>query len=448
MTLLGFTSKSKTLNDIYTYKQKNLASMREYAQTRLQEVRLQIEAQDISRATRRILDLFLDFSLSRSLRHEAVALRAAYNDYAVKDSQTVADKEFQTLVQKAFDLLAEIEKELLPATAEPPKPVENTIPFASNMRAENTDKPIVFQAKNLTKTFTSSGHTFCLPPVNIELRAGEITGIVGENGNGKTTLLRMIAGDLEADGGKLSYPLFQKETFDWYDIKNKIGYIPQNVPKWTGYLKTNLHFTAAIHGIQGEQNEEQVAFTIHRLGLTRYENAKWSEISGGYKLRFELARTLVWRPTLLIIDEPLAHLDINAQKVFMQDIRYLASSSQHPMAVLISSQHLHEVESIADNILFIKNGELLYNGKMSEFGNDRSENLYEIMTLAERSDLEMAFKDISGVKISDVGQMKTIHTPTDVKAVQVMATLANHNIDIQYFRDISTSTLKLFRDNA
>ncbi len=443
-----FHVKTKNIQRYIYVQTENLASMRAYAENRLQEVRQQIEAQDISRATRRILDLFLDFSLSRSLRHEAVALRAAYNDYAVKDSQTVADKEFQTLVQKAIDLLAEIKKELLPAIAESPKPVENTIPFASHSKAENPDKPIVFQAKNLTKTFTSSGHTFCLPPVNIELRAGEITGIVGENGNGKTTLLRMIAGDLEADGGKLSYPLFQKETFDWYDVKNKIGYIPQNVPKWTGYLKTNLHFTAAIHGIHDEQNEEQVAFTIHRLGLTRYENAKWSEISGGYKLRFELARTLVWRPTLLIIDEPLAHLDINAQKVFMQDIRYLASSSQHPMAVLISSQHLHEVESIADNILFIKNGELLYNGKMSDFGNDRSENLYEIMTSAERSDLERAFKDMEGVKISDVGQMKTIHTPISVKAVQVMATLAGHNIEIQYFRDISTSTLKLFRDNA
>ncbi len=424
--------------------------MRAYAQNRLQEVRQQIEAQDISRATRRILDLFLDFSLPRNLRHEAVALRAAYNEYAVKDSQTVEDKEFQTLVQKATNLLAEIEQELLPPIAEPSKEPENTIPFSANMRAEkdNSDKPIVFLGNALTKTFTSSGHTFCLPPVNIELRAGEITGIVGENGNGKTTLLRMIAGDLEADGGKLTYPLFQKEVFDWYDVKNKIGYIPQHVPKWTGYLKTNLHFTAAIHGIQGEENEEQVAFTIHRLGLTRYEDAKWLEISGGYKLRFELARTLVWRPTLLIIDEPLAHLDINAQKIFMQDIRYLASSSQHPMAVLISSQHLHEVESIADNILFIKNGELLYNGKMSDFGNDRTENLYELMTSAERSDLERALKDIEGVKISDVGQMKTIHTPISVRAAQIMAALAKADIDIQYFRDISTSTLKLFRDNA
>lgn len=418
-----------------------------YAQNRLQEVRQQIEAQDISRATRRILDLFLDFSLSRELKHEAVALRAAYNDYAGKDSQSLGDKAFQTLVQKAFNLLESIEKELLPTIIVPQEPVENNISFATQ-NTKNANQKIVFQAKSLTKTFKSSGHTFSLPPVNIELRAGEITGIVGENGNGKTTLLRMIAGDLEADGGKLSYPLFEKQPYDWYDVKNKIGYIPQQVPKWTGYLKTNLHFTAAIHGIHGEENEEQVAFTIHRLGLTKYADAKWAEISGGYKLRFELARTLVWKPQLLIIDEPLAHLDINAQKIFMQDIRYLASSSQHPMAVLISSQHLHEVESIADNILFIKNGELLYNGKMQDFGSDRTENLYEIVTTAERADLEMALKEIEGIKIGDVGQMKTIHTPTHIRAAQIMGALAKHNIDIQYFRDISTSTLKLFRDNA
>lgn len=416
---------------------------------RISEIRQQITEKDISRASRRILDLFLDYNLARNLKLDAVNLRASYNDFAALERANATEEQHAKLLAEAQVLLEKIQESCQPAKVEIS---DNKSNFAHNKsesphnEAISAKGNIIFFGKNLSKSFYASGHSFHLPPLDLALRLGEITGIVGENGNGKTTLMRMVAGDLEVDGGQVTYPFFPVSPNDWYAIKNRIAYIPQHIGKWTGYLKTNLHFNAAIHGLLGEENEEQVDFIIHRLGLTKYENAQWNEISGGYKLRFELARALVWKPQLLIIDEPLAHLDINAQQIFMQDLRYLASSEKHPMAVLISSQHLHEVESIADNILFLKNGELLYNGKMRDFGSDRKENLFELGTENSKTEIWAALQTLGDIRIEEVGKLKIIHTPIEVKNEVIILYLGKAGISVQYFRDISTSTLKLFRD--
>ena len=82
-------------------------------------------------------------------------------------------------------------------------------------------------------------------------------------------------------------------------------------------LVDNLHFAAAIHGIRGKENEDEVDFIIWRLGLDKYRNATWNEISGGFKMRFSLGRALVYNPRLLILDEPLANLDVNTQLLFL-----------------------------------------------------------------------------------------------------------------------------------
>ncbi len=134
---------------------------------------------------------------------------------------------------------------------------------------------------------------------------------------------------------------------DWIKIKNQIAYVKQEIPKWHGSLRENLHFDS-IHGIKGLQNKKDVDFILHRLGLIEYQNREWNELSGGFKLRFTLAKALVWKPSLIILDEPLANLDIHAQILVLNDLRDLANSSKYPVSIVISSQHLHEVEHIAN----------------------------------------------------------------------------------------------------
>ena len=210
----------------------------------------------------------------------------------------------------------------------------------------------VVKATNIGKVYKSKGVKFCLSPLSLELKLGEITAVVGENGNGKTTLLRMLAGDLAISEGELSYPLLMENgRKDWYSRKQKIAYLPQELPKWYGSVLNNLHFTATIHGIKGNENIDQVNKIIDRLGLQEYRKAKWSEISSGYKTRFSLARALLSKPNLLIFDEPLANLDVKAKEELIKDLRNIVSLQRYPLTAIISSQDLDKVESIADKII-------------------------------------------------------------------------------------------------
>ncbi|MEL6671929.1 MAG: ABC transporter ATP-binding protein [Bacteroidota bacterium] len=406
---------------------------------RLEELRDLAAGRDLSRISRRLLDFLADVDVPDEVRIKAISHRAAYNAFAAQEKALQRPEKYDELMERAASVVHEIEQVFLGA--------QTTFESVVHEREVAIDQPI-FLGKKLYKRFSSSNFVFELPRLDLELNLGEITGIVGENGNGKTTLLRIVAGDLAIDGGDVSYPCLPAEQGDWYTIKQHIAFIPQSLKSWPGLLKENLHFTAAIHGIRGAENEAIVDFMIHRLGLTQYEQATWKEISSGYKLRFELARALVRKPSLLIIDEPLANLDINTQEIFLQDLRYLADSIRNPLSVLISSQHLHEVESIADNIIFMKNGEALYNGKMQEFGQDRSENIFELGTQLSRKVVEERMMPLGILSVEDTGRHLILHTPLDFDNARVMAKLVEANIPVEYFRDISKSTLKLFREGS
>jgi len=180
----------------------------------------------------------------------------------------------------------------------------------------------IFSAENLTKYFPRSN--FKLDISKIVLPQGSITGVVGENGNGKTTLLNIIAGNLACDTGSLSYYDKQPDsTRDWIAVKDKIAFIPQRIPRWYGSLMQNLRLKAAIEGFAPDAIDDEINRVIGFLNLQKYAHLHWTEISTGYRLRFELARVLIGNPKLLVLDEPIANLDIKAQQKFLSDLKEL-----------------------------------------------------------------------------------------------------------------------------
>lgn len=448
--------------------------------SRLDELRLLAVAGDLSLATRSLMDLFTDLplenSLIQSLKGKATYLRANFNQSANAEEPLTETSKTEMWVG-FLALLDELENTLTQDLSQQ-TPQVSTFEDAQNeflkdkyliFNPENiavNESLTVFEGLNITKGYKSV--RFKLSSINLTLRAGEITGIVGENGNGKTTLLNIVAGELSIDGGAISYPAFEAQEKhsnnqlikiadtdpsvasyksqkpDWYHIKQNIAFIPQHLEKWTGLLKDNLHLSAANHGIFGQENEEAVDFIIHRLGLTRYKQATWKDISSGYKLRFELARALVWRPKLLILDEPLGNLDINSKLLFMQDLRLLSNSLRYPIAILMSSQQLHEIENVVDNIIFLQEGNPIYNGKVSEFGKDRNTNVFELSGSFSRVELYQWLKNQQSIKIEDTGQSFIIETPIEFTGNQLLALLSEKQ-KIDYFRDISQSTRKLFQ---
>ncbi len=313
-----------------------------------------------------------------------------------------------------------------------------------------SQRETVCACDHIRKSFKRGG--FQLQDVQFSIDLGKIVGVVGENANGKTTLFRILVGELKPDQGNLRFPaLGQPEwnKLNWYKLKNQISYVPQDLPVWHGNLKDNLHYEAATHGLTGEANEDAVDYIIARLGLNPHVHKKWNQLSGGYKLRFALAKALVWKPKFLVIDEPLANLDIKSQVVFLSDLKSLAQSIRHPIAVLISSQHIHELESIVDQVVFMRQGQVLYQGESAKLKMLSQENVFELSGDLNWQEIQDKLRGFEYIRMENAGLGKVIiRTPLHVGRKEILQAFLEHDIDIHYFRDISQSTKTLFYENS
>lgn len=372
------------------------------------EISSYLQHQDHSLAMRRLLDASLD-SNKPDLVQKAIDLSGIF--HGLKKDDTEGTSRF---VNAANDLLKEISSETMIAP-----PVE-----------------LLADVNGVSKTYSTG--TFTLSPVSFKVSSGDILGVVGENGNGKTTLLRCLAGQLAIDSGFVTHT--QIKEAGYYAVKHQVAFIPQRIPRWYGLLKDNLHFSAAIAGVHDKENELMVDFMLERLGLTRYSNFTWSQISSGYRTRFEIARVLLQKPSLLILDEPLANLDINAQQTILTDLRFMAKSIKHPMGVVLSSQQLHEVEKVADNVLFIKQGSCVFQTK--EKPAEVKSYVLELETVTGRDDLLRILGE-ENVNIQFNGGFYTI-TSTGWPVQDLLNKLVSSKVNITYFRDITYSTKRFF----
>lgn len=366
---------------------------------------------DYSVAVRRTLDFCLDTG-NDPLIENAIRWSRQYNEYEnSKDTKNLPGDFIST--------------------------AENILSQAATLRAGGSyQKYPLINADTISKTY--SGGNFSLKPISLDINTGNVLGVVGENGNGKTTLLRCLAGQLALDNGEIKYHLLQKP--DHYAIKNHIAFIPQRIPKWYGRLKDNLHFSASIAGVYGAKNDLMVNFMLERLNLSRYAHLTWSQISSGYRTRFEIARILLQKPKLLILDEPLANLDINAQQTILTDLIFMAKGAHNPMGIILSSQQLHEVEKVADTVIFIKQGNCLYSS------NDKEEkitsNAVEFETTAGRDSIINLFGE-GNIELQFNGGFYTIISSA-LSAQEIIGKMIDAKISVTYFRDITYSTKRFF----
>lgn len=293
---------------------------------------------------------------------------------------------------------------------------------------------------NLIKTYKKS--SFALGPISMEVNAGEIIGLVGENGNGKTTLLRSLCGELRPTGGKINYKF---SYIDDFDLRSKLIYIPQRTPSWQGSLLSNLRFTASSYGITGEENILIVELIIARMGLRKYRDYSWKGLSSGYKMRFELARALLRKPQLLLIDEPLANLDILAQQIVLDDFRDIARSPFRPLGIVLSSQQLYEVEKTSDNVIFLKGGtprnlaqdtDVTY-AEISKF-------IIEFESEWNKEQLTNIFGQLGLEKLQINGGTYVASFPDNVDQKAFLKTVIEEDIPLNYYRNISNSTRRFF----
>jgi ABC-2 type transport system ATP-binding protein len=377
----------------------------------IEEIESYLQHDDCSLAVRRTLDMTLDTG-NAALMRKAIDWSKTFRDEAAKEADVKMPTSF-----------FETAKTILTTAA-------------SLQTSKQTISASLLAANNVCKQYTKSA--FSIKPMSLKLNTGNVLGVVGENGNGKTTLLRMLGGQLALDAGTIDYNLLNKP--DNYAIKNHVAFIPQRIPKWYGLLKDNLHFSASLAGVHGAENELMVDYMLERLNLTAYSHLDWNRISSGYRTRFEIARILLQKPQLLILDEPLANLDIKAQQTILTDLVHIAKGAHNPMGIILSSQQLHEVEKVADTVIFIKQGECMYSS--SDVVTTEKTTAVEFETTATRVQIVAAFAD-AAIELHYNGGFYTI-IAKDISAETVIKKIINSQLPVSYFRDITNSTKRFF----
>lgn len=195
--------------------------------------------------------------------------------------------------------------------------------------------------------------------VSLKLHKG-VYGLLGANGAGKTTLMRMICGIVTPTSGRIS--------FDGTDVKEEsyravLGYLPQDFgyyPEFSGM--DFLLYMASLKGIDSKSAKKRANELIKLVSLEDVAKRKIKTYSGGMKQRIGIAQAMLSNPKILILDEPTAGLDPRERVRFRNIIAELGKNS----IVLLSTHIVSDIEHIADEIIMIKSGQLIYQGKWQE----------------------------------------------------------------------------------
>jgi ABC-2 type transport system ATP-binding protein len=213
--------------------------------------------------------------------------------------------------------------------------------------------------EHLTKKY---GELTAVRDLSFTVDKGKIWGLLGPNGSGKTTTMRILTGYLSATDGRASvgsFDVFEQPN----EVKRIIGYLPENVPLYpemtvSGYLR----FVAAIKQIPRSKRREAVARTLESAGLEPVGQRLLRNISRGFKQRVGIAQALIHNPQVLILDEPTIGLD-PAQIV---EIRQLIKSLRKERTIILSSHILQEVSQTCDGVAIISEGRLIVSSSLAE----------------------------------------------------------------------------------
>ncbi|WP_262695196.1 ABC transporter ATP-binding protein [Kordiimonas aquimaris] len=216
---------------------------------------------------------------------------------------------------------------------------------------------MLVEAKNISKSY---GKNTVLHPLSFSVKAGEVLGLLGANGGGKTTILRIITGLIPHTGGKLS--VLGKNLPENADKAGReIAYMAQGFSMYGELtVRENLKFRADMYGI--EQPQAVIDALLQQFGLEAYVNTRAMHLSGGWARILQLAASVLPQPKLLLLDEPTAGLDAYARQLVWQHIDELAKTGT---GIVISTHDLNEA-SQCSNVLFLSDGKLLASGTPKE----------------------------------------------------------------------------------
>jgi ABC-2 type transport system ATP-binding protein len=240
---------------------------------------------------------------------------------------------------------------------------------------------IPIRTRELTKEY---GDLVAVDRLNLEVRAGEIFGLLGQNGAGKTTTILMLLGLTEPTGGQARVVGLDPARYP-LEVKRRVGYMPDAVGFYTDLTgRENLRYTARLNRIPSELAETTIDEVLDQVGLMSRADDPVETYSRGMLQRLGIADALVKDPDILILDEPTTAIDPIGVVEILDLLRRLVQ--ERGMAILLSSHLLNQVQSVCDRIGIFANGRLIGQGTLAELAERVGES---------RAHVEVAF-DASG----------------------------------------------------
>lgn len=204
--------------------------------------------------------------------------------------------------------------------------------------------------QNIAKSF---GDTKVLDGISLDIEDGEIVSILGPSGSGKSTLLNLILGIVEADSGKILYN--GKDLTHVPMEKRNFNIVFQDYALFPN-LNAYQNITYGLRNCPNLSTEEEVQDLIHLLGLEAHLDKRIDQLSGGQKQRVALARTLVMKPDILLLDEPLSALDGVIKESIKQRIRTIAKELH--LTTIIVTHDPEEALTLSNRVLIINDGKI------------------------------------------------------------------------------------------
>jgi ABC-2 type transport system ATP-binding protein len=245
--------------------------------------------------------------------------------------------------------------------------------------------------KDLAKRYPTGVEA--LREVSLQIAPGEFFGLLGPNGAGKSTLIHCATGLAQPTGGSIRV-FGHDATGDYAKAREAVGLAPQEPNlDWFLTVEETLDYHAGYFGMPKRERRERAKELLETFSLTEKRDERTRTLSGGMKRRLILARAMMHRPPLLILDEPTAGVDVELR---LELWHYVQRINQEGTTILLTTHYLEEAEQLCDRIAFINEGEIVAEGSSEElagsFGVDNLEDAY--LALVGRKELSRSHAEV------------------------------------------------------
>ncbi len=281
----------------------------------------------------------------------------------------------------------------------------------------------MIEVENLTRKY---GEFTAVDNVSFSIGHGEVIGLLGHNGAGKTTIMKVITGYLEPTAGTVKVDGVDV-TSERISVQEKIGYLPENCPVYQDmHVVEYLEYVAELRAIPEEKRAAAIRQAIDRTKLHEKSSSLISTLSRGYRQRVGVAQAILHQPQILILDEPTNGLD-PAQ---IEEMRSLIRTLSENATVIISTHIMQEVHAVCDRVLIMSHGKLAVDSKIDEL--EKSERV-SITVDKDESTVSSLLKPLSGIrslKLNPGGNgHKTFHLDVSQSADEVVPEIAKKLVE-------------------